>query len=388
MGPLAGLRIIEVASIGPGPFCGMLFGDLGADVIRIDRPPHELSGEKAMQMLDPLRRNRRSIALNLKSEAGIEVLLRLTADADALVEGFRPGVAERLGFGPEICLKINPRLVYGRVTGWGQEGPLAQAAGHDLNYLALSGALHAFGPADGPPVPPLNLLADFGGGGLLLAFGIVCALLDVRRSGRGQVVDAAMLDGVNAFMAMFHGLGAAGQFDEQSRSHFLSGAAHYYATYETRDGKYISVAALEPGFYRELIERAGLDAELFSGCGLNLQSPTASVSAELKAELAKVFRSRTRDEWCALLEGTEACFAPVLTVSEASRHPHHVARRSFTTVGGVLQSSPVPRFSATPPGEPRPPRNAGADCREILGEAGYSALEIARLLDAGVVLEP
>ena len=382
MGPLAGIRVLEVASIGPGPFCGMLLGDLGADVIRVERP-----GTDPLQTLDPLRRNRRSIALNLKHEAGVRTLLRLAETADALIEGFRPGVAERLGIGPDACRQRNPRLVYGRVTGWGQDGPLAQAPGHDLNYIALAGALNAFGLPGQPPVPPLNLLGDFGGGGMLLAFGLVCALLEARSSGRGQVVDAAMLDGVNALMAMFHGFRAAGIFDEQTGTHFLSGAAHFYATYETRDGKYIAVAALEPAFYQELIRRAGLDPGRFGAHGLGAY-PTASPEwPRLKAELAEVFRSRTRDEWCVLLAGTDACFAPVLTLSEASQHPHNVARKAFVTVNGVLQNSPAPRFSATVPDEPKAPVAAGTDSRGILLQAGFADGEIDALLAAGAVVQ-
>lgn len=382
MGPLAGLRVLEVASIGPGPFCGMLLGDMGADVIRVDRP-----GPDPLQAIDPLRRNRRSIAINLKSAAGVQALLRLVDKSDALIEGFRPGVAERLGIGPEVCRQRNRRLVYGRVTGWGQDGPLAHAAGHDLNYIALSGVLHAFGPQGQPPVPPLNLLGDFGGGGMLLAFGLVCALLEARSSGRGQVVDAAMLDGVNTLMAMFHGFRAAGIFDEQPGSHFLSGAAHFYSTYETRDGKYIAVAAIEPAFYAELVRLAGLDAARFGAEGLSAFHANNPEWPRLKAELAEVFRARTRDEWCALLEGTEACFAPVLSVSEASVHPHNVARQAFIRVNGVLQHAPAPRFSGTAPAEPRAPRAVGADTRAILEEAGYGSSDISELLAAGAVTE-
>ena len=382
MGPLAGLRVLEVASIGPGPFCGMLLGDMGADVIRVDRP-----GADPLATLDPLRRNRRSIALNLKHPDGVRTLLRLAEKADALIEGFRPGVAERLGIGPDACLQRNPRLVYGRVTGWGQDGPLAGAPGHDLNYIALSGALHAFGVPGEPPVPPLNLLGDFGGGGMLLAFGLVCALLEAGRSGRGQVVDAAMLDGVNAQMAMFHGFRAAGLFDGRTGTHFLSGAAHFYATYETRDGKYLAVAALEPQFYQELIRRAGLDSARFGPHGLGAYPVTSPEWPALKAELAAVFRTKTRDEWCALLEGTDACVAPVLTVSEAGGHPHNVARHAFITVNGVVQNAPAPRFSATAPDEPRPPVQAGADTRAVLSQAGFAPDEIDGLLASGAVAE-
>lgn len=382
MGPLAGLRVLELASIGPGPFCGMLLGDMGAEMVRVDRP-----GADPLATLDPLRRNRRSIALNLKHPDGVRTLLRLVDQADGLIEGFRPGVAERLGVGPEACRQRNPRLVYGRVTGWGQDGPLAGAPGHDLNYIALAGALHAFGIPGEPPVPPLNLLGDFGGGGLLLAFGLVCALLEAGRSGRGQVVDAAMLDGVNAQMAMFHGFRAAGLFDGRPGTHFLGGAAHFYATYETRDGKFLAVAALEPRFYRELIRRAGLDPARFGPHGLGAYPVASPEWPALKAELAAVFRTKTRDEWCALLEGTDACVAPVLTASEASMHPHNVARRTFITVNGIEQNAPAPRFSASVPDEPRPPVQAGTDTREVLRQAGLPDHEIDELLAAGAVAQ-
>lgn len=382
MGPLAGLRVLELASIGPGPFCGMLLGDMGAEMVRVDRP-----GADPLATLDPLRRNRRSIALNLKHPDGVRTLLRLVDQADGLIEGFRPGVAERLGVGPEACRQRNPRLVYGRVTGWGQDGPLAGAPGHDLNYIALAGALHAFGIPGEPPVPPLNLLGDFGGGGLLLAFGLVCALLEAGRSGRGQVVDAAMLDGVNAQMAMFHGFRAAGLFDGRPGTHFLGGAAHFYATYETRDGKFLAVAALEPRFYRELIRRAGLDPARFGPHGLGAYPVASPEWPALKAELAAVFRTKTRDEWCALLEGTDACVAPVLTASEASMHPHNVARRTFITVNGIEQNAPAPRFSASVPDEPRPPVQAGTDTRAVLRQAGLPDHEIDELLAAGAVAQ-
>jgi alpha-methylacyl-CoA racemase len=382
MGPLAGFRIIELAGLGPGPFCGMMLGDMGAEVIRIDRP-----GTSPAQRLDPLCRNRRSVIINLKSKRGVDVLLRLIETADALFEGFRPGVAERLGFGPEVCLARNARLVYGRVTGWGQHGPLASAAGHDINYVALSGALVGIGPAGGPPTPPLNLVGDFGGGGMLLAFGLVCALLEAQRSGQGQVIDAAMIDGCNALMATFHGFRAMGLYDDRPGTHFLSGAAHYYDTYETSDGKYVAVGALEPQFYQVLIEKAGLDRERFAPFGFSLEPGQAQRERwrELKAELAAIFRGRTRDEWCAILEGTDACFAPVLTAEEASRHPHHVARRSFIELDGVLQHAPAPRFSRTPADEPCAPPPAGRDTRALLRAARYSDEELDELIGSGVV---
>lgn len=382
MGPLAGIRVLEVASIGPGPFCGMLLADMGADVIRVDRP-----GADPLATIDPLRRNRRSIVLDLKHDAGARTLLRLVERADGLIEGFRPGVAERLGIGPAQCLQRNPRLVYGRVTGWGQDGPLAQSPGHDLNYIALAGALNAFGRPGQPPVPPLNLLGDFGGGGMLLAFGLVCGLLEAQRSGRGQVVDAAMLDGVNALMAMFHGFRAAGLFDEQPGTHFLSGTAHFYSTYATSDGKYVAVAAIEPAFYQALIRLAGLDPARFGDQGLGAFPVTSPRWPALKAELAAVFLTKTQAEWCALLEGTDACVAPVLTVSEASQHPHNVARNAFITVNGVRQNAPAPRFSATVPEPPRAPVRPGADSRSVLLEAGFLGGEIDALLETGAVVQ-
>ena len=381
-GPLAGYRVIELAGLGPGPFCAMMLGDMGADVIRIDRPDPD-----PRQHLDPLCRNRRSVSIDLKTRQGLEVLLRLVAGADALLEGFRPGVAERLGFGPEVCLGRNPRLVYGRVTGWGQEGPLARSAGHDINYIALSGALHAIGRRGERPVPPLNLVGDFGGGGMLLAFGIVCGLLEAKQSGKGQVIDSAMLDGSIALMATFFGFRAMGLFDEQPGTHFLSGAAHFYDTYETRDGKFIALGALEPQFYELLVEKLGLDRERFLACPFTLDADRANAAMwpELKQEIAAVIRSRTRDEWCELLEGTDVCFAPVLSLSEASRHPHNVARRNFLRVEGILQHAPAPRFSRSGTAEPAPPPPTGRHTREVLAEAGYTGSQIEALLSSGAV---
>jgi alpha-methylacyl-CoA racemase len=362
----------------------MMLADMGADVIRVERLPL-LPIRSALP--DPLARSRRSIALNLKDPGGIEALLRLADSADALFEGYRPGVAERLGFGPDVCLARNPGLVYGRVTGWGQDGPLAGAAGHDLNYIALSGALHSIGVAGGKPVPPLNLVGDFGGGGLLLAFGMVCALLERESSGRGQVVDAAMLDGAASFMAMFCGFRAMGMFRDDPGSNVLAGAAHFYDTYECADGRFVSVASLEPEFYALLVDKAGLDPERFAGHGFRLGTPPdEAVWAELKRELAAVMRTRTRDEWCQVLEGTDVCFAPVLGLTEAPGHPHNAARGTFTEVAGVMQNAPAPRFSKTPPGEPRPPRPQGADGREVLRIAGYSDAEIDALAAAGSVV--
>ncbi len=381
MGPLAGYKIIELAGMGPGPFCGMMLGDMGADVIRVDRP-----GANPLQELDPLCRNRRSIALDLKSPEGVEILLRLVEKADAMYEGYRPGVAERLGFGPDTCLGVNPRLVYGRMTGWGQDGPMAKAAGHDINYIALAGALHAIGRAGGKPVPPLNLLGDFGGGGMLLAFGITCALLQTQKSGRGQVIDAAMIDGANALMATFHGFRAMGLFDDKLGNHFLSGAAHYYDTYETSDGKFVSIGSLESQFYELLIDKLDLDRERFLPHVFQLspQQMKTEKWAELKAELAAVFLRKTRDEWCELLEGTDLCFAPVLTGPEASQHPHHVARGTFIEIDNILQNAPAPRFSESKPAVPNPPPLPGKDTLTVLAEAGYSAAEIEHFIASSV----
>jgi alpha-methylacyl-CoA racemase len=325
------------------------------------------------------------VALDLKQPQGVAALLRLVEGADGLFEAFRPGVAERLGFGPEICLERNPRLVYGRMTGWGQHGPLAQAAGHDLNYIALSGALHSIGVRGGKPVPPLNLVGDFGGGGLLLAFGMVCALFERARSGQGQVIDAAMLDGAASMMAMYCGFRAMGMFDEAPGAHPLGGAAHYYDTYETGDGKFVAVAPIEAEFYGELIDRLGLDRGRFAPHGFRIGRMDTTRWEELKAELAAVFRTRSRDEWCALLEGSDACFAPVLGLSEAPDHPHNAARATFIEVDGLVQNAPAPRFSRNVPAGPAPPRRPGADTRAVLAEAGYDEEPLAALAAAGVI---
>lgn len=383
-GPLTGLRIIEVAGLGAGPYCGMMLADMGADVVRIERMP--LAALRA-PLPDPLQRSRRSAGLDLRKPAGVAALLRLVDDADALFEAFRPGVAERLGFGPEACLGRNPKLVYGRMTGWGQQGPLATAAGHDLNYIALSGALHSIGTKGGKPVPPLNLVGDFGGGGLLLAYGMVCALLERERSGAGQVVDAAMLDGTASMMAMFCGFSAMGLFDERPGANLLGGAAHFYDTYETGDGKFVAVAPIEPQFYGEFMDKLGLDRERFGPQGLGPGRVDASRWDELKAELAAIFRTRSRDEWCALLEGGDACFAPVLALSEAPAHPHNAARGTFIEVGGVTQAAPAPRFSRSAPAAPAAPRLPGADTRAVLSEAGYDQQALAELVAAGVIPE-
>ena len=383
-GPLAGLRVIEVAGLGAGPYCGMMLADMGAEVVRIERMPVP---PLRAPLPDPLVRSRRSVGLDLRKPAGVEALMTLVDGADALFEAFRPGVAERLGFGPDACLARNPRLVYGRMTGWGQDGPLAHAAGHDLNYIALSGALHSIGVQGGKPVPPLNLVGDFGGGGLLLAFGMVCALLERERSGRGQVVDAAMLDGAASMMAMFCGFRAMGLFDDRPGANLLGGAAHFYDTYETADGKFVAVAPLEPEFYSEFMDKLGLDRARFAPHGFRLGKMDMSRWAELKAELAAVFRTRSRDEWCALLEGSDTCFAPVLALSEAPAHAHNAARGTFIEVGGVPQNAPAPRFSRSAPASPAVPRLPGEDTRMVLAAAGYDEQALAALAATGVIPE-
>jgi alpha-methylacyl-CoA racemase len=384
MGPLEGVRIVELAGLGPGPFCGMMLADLGAEVIRVERP-----GANPRALLDPLARNRKSLACDLKNADSAAIVLRLVENADGLIEGFRPGVAERLGLGPDTCLARNPKLAYGRMTGWGQDGPLAQAAGHDLNFIALTGALHMIGEEGHKPVPPLNLVGDFGGGGMLLAFGMVCAILNAQMTGKGQVVDAAMLDGVNTLMSAFHGLQAMGLHHDDPGAAFLSGAAHFYDTYETRDGKFVSVASIEPKFYEELISKIGLDREIFAAHGFHWRADedTRSRWSALKVELAKIFKTKTRDEWCTLLEGTDSCFAPVLTLSEAPRHEHNRARNAFVTVGGNTQAAPAPRFSRTRNVDPQPGVEPGANSQEILSAAGFSSTEIESLLASGAVFQ-
>lgn len=383
MGPLQSIRIVEMAGIGPAPFCGMMLADMGAEVIRVQQP-----GPAMPAAPDPLLRSRKSLVCDLKHPDGAEVVLRLLERADGLFEGFRPGVMERAGLGPEPCLQRNPALVYGRMTGWGQGGPLAQAAGHDINYIALTGALHEIGPTGGKPVPPLNLVGDFGGGGMMLAYGMVCALLEARSSGQGQVVDAAMTDGTHTLMALFHGLRAMGLHSEGTGASFLGGAAHYYNTYETSDGKYVAIGPLEPQFYALLIEKLELDAERFGPQGFQFAPIGEEQQAAwptLREELAAVFRERTRDEWCELLEGSDVCFAPVLSLSEAPEHPHNRARGAFVDVGGQLQPAPAPRLSRSGAARPRPGTRPGAHTDEILRDAGFDDGEIDRLLRDGVV---
>jgi alpha-methylacyl-CoA racemase len=376
MGPLSGIKIIEIASIGPGPFCGMMLSDMGAEVIRVDRVANHagLTVQK-----DVLSRGRRSIAVDLKKAEGVQVVLKMCEKADALFEGFRPGVTERLGIGPEDCMARNPRLVYGRMTGWGQEGPLALSAGHDINYISLSGALHAIGRKDQRPVPPLNLVGDFGGGGMLLAFGLVCGLLESIKSGKGQVVDAAMVDGSAVLMSMFFTFKEMGQFTEKRGTNMLDSGAHFYDTYETKDGKYISIGAIEPQFYALLIEKANLDANLFAS-----QMDPAKWPA-LKEELKRVFSTKTQDEWCDIMEGSDVCFAPVLSILEAPDHPHNKARKTFVEVEDVIQPAPAPRFSRTAPEISHGPRNAGEDTVSVLSDWGFAKDEISILQKNGAI---
>jgi alpha-methylacyl-CoA racemase len=382
-GPLKGITVVELAGIGPAPFAGMMLADMGAQVIRVDRiPSGNGRGLEALMRNDSIvDRGRRSIAVDMKHPCGIETVLKLVERADILIEGFRPGVTEKLELGPETCRARNRRLVYGRMTGWGQTGPLAQAAGHDLNYIALSGALHAMGPKDRPPAPPLNLVGDYGGGGMLLAFGVVAALYEVQRSGEGQVVDAAMTDGAATLMAAMYGLRAKGFWQDRRESNFLDGAAHFYGTYDCADGKYVSLGPIEPQFYQKLMTLCGIDDPQFQDQWEKSQWP------ELKRKLAAVIRTRTRDGWCELLEGSDVCFAPVLDMSEAPLHPHNVARRTFIQSDGIVQPAPAPRFEKTPAELPGPAPRAGRDTRELLAEAGYSQDEADALMSAGVAFQ-
>jgi alpha-methylacyl-CoA racemase len=368
MGPLAGVRIVEIAGLGAAPYGCMMLADMGAEVVRIDRP----GGSGDTPESSPLLRNRRSLTLDLKTASGRDGVLAIAEKADILIEAFRPGVAERLGIGPETCLARNAKLVYARMTGWGQTGPLAQAAGHDLNYIGLTGLLHQIGPTGGKPVVPLNVIGDFGGGGLLMAFGVVCALWEARNSGKGQVVDAAMIDGALSFMAMFFGYKQQGIFDDRTGAHLLGGGAHYYDVYETRDGKYLAVAPIEPQFYQAFLTTMGFDAERFVKAGypaLDEGVRTRDWPA-LKRELSDVFKTRTRDEWIAKFEGKDACLSPVLTLAEAAQHPHNQARQMFIDVAGVQQNAPAPRFSRTVPSPPLPPAQADTDTLQLLHEWG------------------
>ena len=378
-GPLSGYRIIEIAGIGPGPFAAMMLSDMGAEVIRVERAQAVRPG--AGPNKDLLQRNRRNIAIDLKNEAGRDALMRLVESADALIEGFRPGVMERLGIGPDECLARNSKLVFGRMTGWGQTGPYAQSAGHDINYISLAGSLAHFGRAGEAPVPPLNMVGDFGGGGMFLAYGVVCALLEAQRSGKGQVVDTAMVDGAAVLMSMFWAFKEMGAFNENARgTNLLDTGAHFYDVYECSDGAYISIGSIEPQFYSELLRLTGLDGdEEFA------KQMDSSGWTHLKGRLTELFKTKSRTEWCELMEHTDVCFAPVLTMSEAAAHPHNRERETFVEFDGVVQPAPAPRFSRTKPLITLPPARAGEHTRDVLADWGFDALAIDSLFESGAV---
>jgi alpha-methylacyl-CoA racemase len=378
MGPLAGIRVLEFEAIGPGPFAGMLLADLGADVLVVDRPAASDLGLKRERWYDVMMRGKRSITLDLKSPAAKDAALALLEKADALIEGFRPGVMERLGLGPEAALARNPKLVYGRMTGWGQDGPLAARAGHDINYIALAGVLHAFGRHGEAPVPPLNLVGDFGGGGMLLALGIACALLEAGRSGKGQVVDAAMVEGASLLAAMFSGFLAAKNWSEERGVNILDTGAPWYDVYETRDGKYVSIGSIEAKFYADLLSRLNLRSEDLPGQYERARWP------ELRAAFAGTFKKKTRDEWSRVFDGSDACFAPVLSFSEARQHPHNLGRKAFIELAGVAQPAPAPRFSRTPGAARGAPPERGEGGAAALADWGFSAAEVEGLRSAGL----
>jgi len=382
MGPLEGLKVVELAGIGPAPFCAMLLSDMGAEVIRVDRAAnvgHDIGREGEDPHFALLQRGRRNIAVDLKHADGVKATLRLIDQADALIEGFRPGVMERLGLGPEICLPRNPKLVYGRMTGWGQDGPIAHTAGHDINYIALSGVLHSIGQAGGPPVPPLNLVGDFGGGALYLAVGVLAGIIRARLSGKGQVIDCSMVEGSASLMMMMYGALAAGAWTEERAHNRTDGGAHYYGVYETKDGEYISVGSIEPQFYRLLLQYTGLE-----GADLPVQTDRMEWPA-MRQRFATIFKQKTRAEWTELMQQTDICFAPVLRISEAIKHPHNVHRESFVEIDGVTQPAPAPRFLGTPSRVQCPPARVGEHTREILTDWGFSSGDIAALHEAAAV---
>ena len=381
MGPLSGYRIIELAGIGPGQMCAMLLSDMGADVLRIDRTADAGLGIAMDTKYALLNRGRRSVALDLKKPEAIEAVLKLVEKADGLIEGFRPGVTERLGLGPDVCLKRNPRLVYGRMTGWGQEGPMAHAAGHDINYIALSGALHSIWRRGEAPVPPLNLVGDFGGGALYLALGMVAGILETQKSGKGQVVDAAMVDGAASLMTAIYGIHGSGRWTDNRGDNILDSGAHYYDVYETKDGKYVSIGSIETKFYDELLELSGLKKEELARQNDREKWPA------MKQKVAACFKTRTRDEWCKIMEGSDVCFAPVLSMTEAPKHPHNRHRGTFIEDDGVVQPGPAPRFSRTPSKIQRPPARAGEHTDEALRDWGFSAPELERLHKAAAIVQ-
>ena len=379
MGPLKGITIIEIAGIGPGPFAAMSLADMGADVIRVERPGGGLFAAQQDTRLDLLNRGKRCIGVDLKTPEGVDTVLRLVEEADALLEGNRPGVMERLGLGPEVCLERNPRLVYGRMTGWGQEGPLAGEVGHDLNYVALTGALHAMGRAGEKPAIPLNLVGDFGGGGLMLAYGMVCALLEAKSSGQGQVVDAAMIDGAATLMASTYAANQVGFWSDERGTNVLDSGSHFYEVYETADGKYLTIASVEPQFYAALLAKLGDQVS-----GMDNQWDMENWPA-FKDQLAAVFKTRTREEWDAFFADADICYAPVLSMAEVRHHPHHQARGTFIDDGEIWQPAPAPRFSRTSGEVQRPPAEIGAHSREILKEFGFEAAQVDALIASGAV---
>ncbi|MBI4693981.1 MAG: CoA transferase [Gammaproteobacteria bacterium] len=379
MGPLKGIKVIEIASIGPGPYAAMMLADMGATVIRVDRTQPANLGINMPPSANVMMRGRRSVAVDLKSKQGIETVLKLIEGADAVIEGFRPGVMERLGLSPEVCLARNPRLVFGRMTGYGQNGDMSTVAGHDINYLALSGVLNTIGEKGRRPVPPLNLVGDFGGGGMYLAFGVLCGILEAKSSGKGQVVDCAMVEGATVLANIIMGLRAIGEWSDERGSNTLDGGAHFYGTYETKDGGWFAVGAIEPPFYSKLLTLMGLDEKDFQPQMDKSRWPA------WQQRFAEVFRTKTRAEWAAILEHEDTCANPVLTFEEAQRHPHNVARGVFATAGGVAQAAPAPRFSRTPGGLGLPPQEPGANTDDVLAEFGFGAEEIAKLRVAKVV---
>ena len=375
MGPLKGIRVIEMAGIGPGPFCAMMLSDMGAEVVRIDRLSHKGAGSRA----NVLNRGRRSLALDLKTPQGVETTLALIDEADVLIEGFRPGVMERLGLGPEPCLERNPKLVYGRMTGWGQSGPLAQAAGHDINYISIAGALGAMGYADRPPAPPLNLVGDFGGGAMYLLSGVLAALIERSNSGQGQVIDAAMTDGTASLLSPFFGLMAMNLWTTDRSSNKLDGGAHYYGSYECRDGNHISIGSIEPQFYALLLEKCEITDESF------LAQQDQSGWPDLRNKLETLFKTKTRDDWCAIMEGTDVCFAPVLNLKEASHHPHNEARATYVDFEGVTQPAPAPRFSRTQGEIQSSAALAGEHSEQVLRDWGLDETRIDELKVAAAI---
>ncbi len=375
MGPLKGIRVIEMAGIGPGPFCAMMLSDMGAEVIRVDRLSQKGTGHRA----NVLGRGRRSLALDLKNPKAVDTVLSLIDKADIVIEGFRPGVMERLGLGPDICLARNSGLVFGRMTGWGQDGPLAKAAGHDINYISIAGALGAMGYSDRPPAPPLNLVGDFGGGAMYLLAGVLAALIERSSSGKGQVIDAAMTDGTASLLSGFFGLMAMDMWTTDRSSNKLDGGAHYYGSYECSDGKYISIGSIEPQFYALLLEKAEITDPLFQVQQDQLAWPT------LKEKLAKLFIQKTREQWCVLMEGTDICFAPILDLGEAPNHPHNKARNTYVEFEGVVQPSPAPRFSRTQSKIQSAASLVGEHSEEILSDWGYSDTDIQELKDTQVI---